>query len=353
MCGGGRNRALAEARRSASPSLLAEALELATFATHDPTDHVELLQEALGIRRRLGNRFAEANAVIALVSLVPGGSTADEHARAEHTLREFGIQQNRTAAGLASMAPAPVAAPLAIETLGRFAVLREGVAVTSAEWQSKKARDLLKILVTRRGQATPRDYLIELLWPEDDPSRTSKRLAVAVNVLRNVLDPGRRHGNDHFVVGGTEGLRLNLEQLSVDVENFLRLSDDALAYHGHQPDGAPSRLEAADSAYAGEFLPEDRYEDWAAPLRDEVRATYLQVVRLLATKAIDHSAAVRYLLRVLALDPFDEEAHLGLIAALGRAGMYGEARRAYRRYVERMNEIGLEPAAYEQAAASP
>jgi DNA-binding SARP family transcriptional activator len=61
---------------------------------------------------------------------------------------------------------------------------------------------------------------------------------------------------------------------------------------------------------------------------------------------------VRYLLRVLALDPFDEEAHLGLIATLAQAGMYGEARRAYRRYVERMSDIGLEPAAYEQAAAS-
>jgi ATP/maltotriose-dependent transcriptional regulator MalT len=344
--------ALAKARQSASPGLLAEALELATFAAHDPTDHVELLQEALGIRLRLGNPLAEAEAVIALASLVPGGSAANEQARAEQTLRELGIQQNRAAAGLASMARAPVAAPLAIETLGRFAVLRDGAAVTHAEWQSKKARDLLKILVTRRGQATPRDYLIELLWPDEDPSRTSKRLAVAVNVLRNVLDPGRRHENDHFVVGGVEGLRLDIERLSVDVEMFLRLSDDALTSNRQQLDGATHQLEAADSAYAGEFLPEDRYEDWAAPLRDEVRATYLEVVRLLATKAGDHSAAVRYLLRILALDPFDEEAHLGLIAAFAEAGMHGEARRAYRRYVERMSDIGLEPAAYEQAAAT-
>jgi ATP/maltotriose-dependent transcriptional regulator MalT len=343
--------ALAKARRSASPGLLAEALELATFAAYDPTDQVDLLQEALIIRLRLGNPLPEAETVLALASLVPG-SAANEQARAEQTLRELGIQQNRAAAGLASMARAPVAAALAIETLGRFAVLREGVAVTHAEWQSKKARDLLKILVTRRGQATPRDYVIELLWPDEDPSRTSKRLAVAVNVLRNVLDPGRRHGNDHFVVGGIEGLRLDVERLSVDVETFLRLSDDALASHRQQLDGATHQLEAADSAYAGEFLPEDRYEDWAAPLRDEVRATYLQVVRLLATKASDHSGAVRYLLRILALDPFDEEAHLGLITTLVQAGMHGEARRAYRRYVERMSGIGLEPAAYEQATAT-
>jgi DNA-binding SARP family transcriptional activator len=296
--------------------------------------------------------LTEARAVIALASLAPGASAANEQARAEQTLRELGIQESPGSAGLMGMAPAPTAVPLAIETLGRFTVLREGVVVTHAEWQSKKARDLLKILVTRRGQATPRDYLIELLWPEDDPSRTSKRLAVALNVLRNVLDPGRRYGSDHFVVGGLEGLRLDLEQLSVDVEEFLRLSDEALTIHRQKPGAATRQLEAADSVYAGEFLPEDRYEDWAAPLREEVRAAYLQVIRMLAKTATDHAAAVRYLLRVLALDPFDEEAHLGLIATLAQAGMYGEARRAYRRYVERMSDIGLEPAAYEQAAAS-
>ena len=40
--------------------------------------------------------------------------------------------------------------------VGAFQVVRDGVPVPSAEFQSKKARDLLKILVTRRGRAITR-----------------------------------------------------------------------------------------------------------------------------------------------------------------------------------------------------
>lgn len=47
---------------------------------------------------------------------------------------------------------------------------------------------------------------------------------------------------------------------------------------------------------------------------------------------------------MLELDPFDEAANLGLVAALAKAGRHGEARRAYNGYTARMKEIGVEPA---------
>jgi DNA-binding SARP family transcriptional activator len=58
----------------------------------------------------------------------------------------------------------------------------------------------------------------------------------------------------------------------------------------------------------------------------------------------DRWAAVNYRLRVLERDPYDEEAHLGLVATLSAAGRHGEARRFYRAYVARMEELGVEPA---------
>ncbi len=294
------------ARRTASPVLLARAIELRAATAAAAEQREGLLREALGLWRRLGN----------------------EHAAA--------------AVG-ASLARRAAAAPLAVETLARFAVLRNGEVVTPAEWQSKKARDLLKILVTRRGQATPRDYVIELLWPEDDPARTPKRLAVAVNVLRNVLDPERAHGTDHFVAGETEGLRLELQHVRVDVEDFLRQAGEALSSDDR------ALLEVAEAAYTGDFLPEDVYVDWATPLREEVRAAYLEVVRALASTTGD----VRYLVRLLALDPYDEDSHLLLIRTYARGGKHGEARRAYRRYVDCMRELGLEPTAYEHVTKQP
>jgi DNA-binding SARP family transcriptional activator len=62
---------------------------------------------------------------------------------------------------------------------------------------------------------------------------------------------------------------------------------------------------------------------------------------------------VRFLLRVLERDAYDEEAHLALAAAYSDAGRHGEARRAFRAYRARMDEIGVEPASFPVDAAAP
>jgi DNA-binding SARP family transcriptional activator len=59
----------------------------------------------------------------------------------------------------------------------------------------------------------------------------------------------------------------------------------------------------------------------------------------IAVRSGDHDAAVRYYLRVLERDGYNEPAHLGLVAALERDGRRGEARRHYRMYAERMAQI--------------
>ena len=84
-------------------------------------------------------------------------------------------------------------------------------------------------------------------------------------------------------------------------------------------------------------------------LREEARTTYVSVAMALADLSLnagDHDGAARYLLRVLARDPYDERAHLQLVTALSVAGRHGEARRMYRAYAGRMGELGVEPAAF-------
>ena len=107
--------------------------------------------------------------------------------------------------------------------------------------------------------------------------------------------------------------------------------------------------QTAESVYAGDFLEEDPYEDWAISLREEARAAYVACARCLASDAVaagDHSAATGYLLRVLERDPYDEQAHLALVSALIAARRHGDARRAYRAYVARMIDVGVEPSAF-------
>jgi DNA-binding SARP family transcriptional activator len=173
---------------------------------------------------------------------------------------------------------------------------------------------------------------MEAHWPHQPPGPLASRLSVLLSTVRSVLDPEKRFEPDHFVAADTGAVWLQAENVPVDVERFL-----ALATEG--------RLAEAEAAYTGEFLEEDAYEDWAIGLREEVRATYVEVARTLAEGAAergDTDAAARFFRRVLERDPYDESAHLGLVRALSSAGRHGEARRCFRTYCARMDEIGVE-----------
>jgi DNA-binding SARP family transcriptional activator len=105
-------------------------------------------------------------------------------------------------------------------------------------------------------------------------------------------------------------------------------------------------LSAAGAAYAGEFLEENPYDDWAVPVREEARAAYVAALRLLARHAGDPDTAVTHLLRVLETDRYDEQAHLGLVHALSDAGRHGEAHRHYLNYRRAMDDLGVEPSPF-------
>jgi DNA-binding SARP family transcriptional activator len=137
--------------------------------------------------------------------------------------------------------------------------------------------------------------------------------------------------------------------VAVDVEDFLADAETGL------DQGSRQLLADAEAAYAGDFL-EEVYDDWAVSLREEARARYIAVGRALAedaARADDHDAAAGYLLRVLERDRFDERAHLELVRALSASGRHGDARRHYRAYVARMEEIGVEPAPFPGATRAP
>ena len=337
-----------EAIRRTAPASIAEALELRCFAADEPRLAYASLEEALAIWRRIGASVAAARAVLGLASLrVDLPETEVVEARA--ILHDAGVRVPGIGAGIGAFVVLDRPPPLQVQTLGRFVVIRNGLPVPLSEWQSKKARDLLKLLVARRGKTTPRELLIEALWPEEDPKKTSNRLSVALNVVRGVFDPEGRSDADRFVAADRDGVRLDLANVAVDVETFLRQAEAGLrVLSAGEREAAHPQLEAAESAYRGEFLEEDRYEDWAIPLRDEARSTYLEVARALARAG---RGTTRYHLRILALDPYDEDTHLDLVSTLAAEGRHGEARRAYRRYVQRMGEIGVEPAGFPESRA--
>jgi ATP/maltotriose-dependent transcriptional regulator MalT/DNA-binding SARP family transcriptional activator len=331
-----------EAARWRDRAALAESLELKASTVTDSAVRVALLDEAIAIWHELKSPIGESRAQFARARLEERRHEAEQ---AERRMRALGVAPRAaTAAGL--LATLPREERLEIRCLGGFHVVRGGRPIPLAEWRSKKARDLLKILASHRGRPVPRDALMEALWPGEDPWLLGNRLSNALSMLRTALDPPKRYPAEHYVRADAQAVALDLGHVSLDVELFL--ADAAAGLALRRPgldDDAVQPLEIAEGSYAGDFLEEDGYEDWAVPLREEARSTYIAVARELAKRAQeqgDHVAAARYLLRILARDAYDEQASLNLVEVLAAAGRHGEARRSYRIYARRMDEIGVE-----------
>jgi ATP/maltotriose-dependent transcriptional regulator MalT/DNA-binding SARP family transcriptional activator len=342
-------QAEAQARATGDRAALAESLELQAVA-HAPGGEARL-RSAIELWDDVGNPVGAARARLGLAILSGDERTAEATRRG---LEAMGVTPALGVSGLLATKRGG-GREVAIVALGRFAVLRGGEPVPVAAWQSRKARDLLKMLVARRGHPITREAAAETIWPEEDPEPLGNRLSVALSTIRKVLDPGRRHPPDHYVVADAQTIALRLDRVDVDLIEFLRIADRAidLAAKGDR-DAAEAPLRQARQIYAGDFLEEDLYEEWAVEAREEARSRLLTVLRLLARLATDRGddeSAGQYLGQLLERDPYDEDAWLALIAGQLRLRRHGEARRRYAAYARRMGELDVVPVALVNAAS--
>ncbi len=338
-------RASEVARTRRDRAGLAEALELTALAEGDRSAAIAALDEARSIWEVLDEPLGAARAALAAARLSSSVASRTDAAVAERRLQDLGVSPRAAdAAGTLREIAVRRDGTIEVQALGGFTVRRGGVSVPVSAWQSRKARDLCKILIARRGRPVAREQLIAALWPDEDPQRAASRLSGVLSVARAVFDPDKDHGPDAFLVADRATVAIDLERIEVDVETFLATSAEGLALRARGSRRATLLLEQAEATYAGELFEEDPYEDWAAPLREEARATYVAVARAVADDALadaDADRAVRYLLRVLERDPYDERAHHDLVRALAADGRHGEARRRYRTYLTRMDELGV------------
>jgi DNA-binding SARP family transcriptional activator len=342
-------QAEAQARATGDRAALAESLEL-QGAARVPGDAARL-RSAIELWEDVGNPVGAARAQLGLAIL------SGDQRTAEATRRELEAMGVAPALGVPGLLASKRGGghEVAIVALGRFAVLRAGEPVPLAAWQSRKARDLLKVLVARRGHPITREAAAETMWPEEDPEPLGNRLSVALSTIRKVLDPGRRHPPDHYVVADAQTIALRLDRVDVDLIEFLRIAERAIDLMAKgDRDAAEAPLWQARQIYAGDFLEDDLYEDWAVEAREEARSRLLTVLRLLARLATDRGddeSAGQYLGQLLERDPYDEEAWLALIAGQLCLRRHGEARRRYAAYARRMGELDVVPVALANAAS--
>ncbi|MFI4944246.1 MAG: ATP-binding protein [Burkholderiales bacterium] len=224
---------------------------------------------------------------------------------------------------------------LRLTLLGGFAA-RLG-AETPVVLASKKAQGLLAYLALRPGQAHAREKLIALLWGDSPAEQARHSLSQTLFALRHALArcPSCLQ---------TEGKAIALDAGVTDV--------DVVRFEQRVGEGAPAALEEAAALYSGDLLEgldvrEESFETWLQAERSRLRDRAVEALaRLLAiqTKQDALAEAAQTAVRLLALDPLQEEVHRTLIGVYARQGRRGAALRQYQTCVTVFQrELGVDP----------
>ncbi len=108
----------------------------------------------------------------------------------------------------------------------------------------------------------------------------------------------------------------------------------------------PAAYRAAVDLYAGELLPEDRYEPWTQERREGLQQRYISLLLEIAGLHEEPGPAIEALTRVVAEQPAHEVAHAGLMRLYARSGRREAALDQYERLREGLRRGGAgEPGA--------
>jgi DNA-binding SARP family transcriptional activator len=245
---------------------------------------------------------------------------------------------------------------LRIQLLGRFQIWRDGRLLPPSTWPTRKACQVLKILITHQQRAVPGDELVEWLWPGLSLSSARNSLWVAVSSLRHFLEPEiAARETSSFIVTTPPGYRFDpAGRCELDVDTFLNSVEQG--HRCYERGDLPAAIDAylaARALYGGDYLVEDLYEDWAAAARHRLREALLEIEGALASCYLALARtreALVHAREVLGRDPGRESAWRLVMEAHYRAGEQDQALRAFEECRQWLSEeLGVDPLPETQA----
>src|SRR5579871_594927 len=180
----------------------------------------------------------------------------------------------------------------------------------------RKTEWLLALLVLRHNREIERDWLASTLWPDSEDDKALDNLRHELTRLRKAL------GSEAYRIPDGRKLRFDLIGANVDLIDF-----DTAIQRGDLPS-----LESAISLYRGPVL-EGCDAEWVFQGREAYKQSYEQALETLVHLSLlqgNPRAAVRWLRKLVSIDPYRESAHRQLMEALADCGDYAAVTRAYR-----------------------
>ncbi|GCE31098.1 hypothetical protein KDA_65820 [Dictyobacter alpinus] len=256
--------------------------------------------------------------------------------------KEAAMQGNQSAA--AAQAAEKDQSVIRIYTLGQFRLERrdphdhlDWQTATDAAWKQQRVRALLGCLISVGGRKLGREQLMDALWPDLDIETAVGRLDRAVYSLRQVFEPGRnRPATSPLLLTEREVLSLaDSSKIWVDADVFEQLIVKAHEIRGDEDLGTKEKLlKEAASLYGGEFLSEDRRNEWTRARRESLQRSWIGLLLELADLMINRDAllhAIEPLDKLISADPTNEAGVQRLMIVLEKLGRRGEALRAYKK----------------------
>jgi predicted ATPase/DNA-binding SARP family transcriptional activator len=205
---------------------------------------------------------------------------------------------------------------LRIELLGGFRVAAGDKVLDDSAWRLRKARTLVKLLSLAADHSLHREQVIEALWPESELPGASNNLRQTLYAARRALDSCGEDGAARLELS-RDVLTLASDRLRIDVEEFEAAASAA------ETAASLESYRRAHELYRGELLPEDRFEEWAAPRRQALRERHLTLLVELARRCADAGddvSAIAALQEALVEEPLHERAHRELMRIYARTG---------------------------------
>lgn len=231
---------------------------------------------------------------------------------------------------------------LRVQTLGRFQVWRGDRPIPPNGWRREKSRQLFQLFLTYRHSPLDRDQICEFLWPEMDPLTAQRNFKIALNTLYQVLEPEREPGSDSAYIlreGNTYGLRPHAD-LWLDAEEFTRAIRESR--------GDTGLLASALALYEGDYLPDTRYETWAAEESERLAVLFLENADAVAVALLQNgrfNEAIDLCQRILSQDNCWERAYRHLMQAYAGLNDRGQIGRTYQRCLRTLREeLDVSPA---------
>lgn len=237
---------------------------------------------------------------------------------------------------------------LTINILGPVEIVRDPARPLAADaWSTRRARDILCFIASRRHHRASKETIIDTFWGETELETIEKNFHPTVSHIRKALNSNQPL-KQNFLLYRDGDYQLNLEfSYRIDIEEFDRLlSEGESARRARMFAECARAYESALGLYRGEFM-QGSYEPWVDEQRAYYHEQYLRVLEALAGLAQAEADWPKVMLLaqlIIRADQFREDIHCLVMRAHAALGNRGAVKDHFEGLKELLaSELGVEP----------